>query len=185
LLRKLDANPTVTRQVKAWLQAGVMEAGELLPTAAGVPRGGPLSPRFANATLHGLKEIIGQAFPRRGRTPAVIRDADDLVVLHPDREVIEHGQALMAHWLLETGLELKPSKTRIRHALELVEGRAGFDFLGFNIRQDPSRVQCRYKTIIKPSRASVTRRPTLVLSRRNADPAPREGARTTHSLRWR
>jgi RNA-directed DNA polymerase len=73
LLRKLDANPTVTRQINAWRQAGVMEVGELLPTEAGVPQGGPRSPLLANAARHGLEEMIGQAFPRRGRTPAVIR----------------------------------------------------------------------------------------------------------------
>jgi RNA-directed DNA polymerase len=134
-----------------------MVAGELFPTEAGVPQGGPRSPLLANAALHGLEELIGQAFPRRGRTPAVIRYADDLVVLHPDREVIEQSQALMAHWLWEMGLELQPSKTRIRPTLELVEGGAGVDFLGFNIRQDPSRIRRGYKTIIKPSRASVTR----------------------------
>ncbi|MGH8069825.1 MAG: reverse transcriptase domain-containing protein [Candidatus Entotheonellia bacterium] len=134
-----------------------MEAGELFPTEAGVPQGGPLSPRLANAALHGLEEMIGQAFPRRGRTPAGIRYADDLVVLHPDREVIEQSQALMARWWREMGLELKPSKPRIRHTLEMVEGGAGFDFLGFNIRQYPSRARRGDKTIIKPSRASVTR----------------------------
>jgi RNA-directed DNA polymerase len=157
LLRKLDANPTVARQIKAWLQAGMMEAGELFPTEAGVPQGGPLSPLLANVALHGLEERNGQAFPRRGRTPAVIRYADDLVVLHPDREVIEHSRALTAHWLDEMGLELKPSKTRIRHTLELVDGGAGFDFLGFNIRQYPSRARRGYKTIIKPSRISASR----------------------------
>jgi RNA-directed DNA polymerase len=88
----------VTRPIKAWLHAGVMEVGELVPTDAGVPQGGPRSPRRANAALHGLEELSGQACPRRGRTPAVSRSADDLVVLHPDREVIEPSQAWMAHW---------------------------------------------------------------------------------------
>jgi RNA-directed DNA polymerase len=134
-----------------------MEVGELFPTETGVPQGGPLSPRLANAALHGLEEMIGQACPRRGRTPAVIRYADDLVVLHPDREVIEHGQALMAHWVREMGWELNPRKTRIRHTLEVVDGGAGFDFLGFNMRQYPSRARRGDKTSITPSRVSVTR----------------------------
>jgi len=33
------------------------------------------------------------------------------------------------------GLELKPSKTRITHTLDLVDGQVGFDFLGFHVRQ--------------------------------------------------
>jgi RNA-directed DNA polymerase len=73
LLRQLDASPAVTRPVKAWLQAGMMEAGELVPPAAGGPQGGPLSPLLATVALHGLEEMSGQALPRRGRTPAGIR----------------------------------------------------------------------------------------------------------------
>jgi RNA-directed DNA polymerase len=135
----------------------MMEAGELFPTEAGVPQGGPRSPLRANVALHGLEEMIGPAFPRRGRTPAGIRYADDLVVRHPEREVIEQSQPLMAHWLREMGLALKPSKTRSRPTLEPVEGAAGFDVLGFNIRQYPSRIRRGDQTIIKPSRAAVTR----------------------------
>jgi len=33
------------------------------------------------------------------------------------------------------GLEMKPSKTRITHTLEAIDGPAGFDFLGFHFRQ--------------------------------------------------
>jgi RNA-directed DNA polymerase len=72
-VRKLDANPPVTRQSKAWRQAGVMEVGERCPPEAGVSQGGPRSPRLATAALHGLEEMLGHALPRRGRTPAVIR----------------------------------------------------------------------------------------------------------------
>src|SRR6266511_3001553 len=63
----------------------------------------------------------------------------------------------MAPWLRARGLEWKPSKTRSRHRLEVVEGGAGFDVLGFNMRQYPSRARRGDKTIIKPSRVSVTR----------------------------
>lgn len=67
------------------------------------------------------------------------------------------------------GLELKPSKTRIAHTLNEHEGKVGFDFLGFNIRQHrvgkthsgktPGRKPqlLGYKTIIKPSKAAIRR----------------------------
>ena len=38
-------------------------------------------------------------------------------------------------WLKDMGLELKPSKTRITHTLDPVDGQVGFDFLGFHFRQ--------------------------------------------------
>lgn len=156
LLRQLDAPPTVRRQIHAWLKAGLLDKGTWFPTEAGTPQGGPLSPLLANVALHGLEEAITRAFPGRG-TPALIRYADDLVVLHPQRAVIERCQALLAEQLRGMGLELKPSKTRITHTLRAEEGEAGYDFLGFNIRQYPTKTTRGYKTIIKPSREAMAR----------------------------
>ncbi len=59
------------------------------------------------------------------------------------------------------GLELNPKKTRIAHTL-LDEGGAGFDFLGFSVRQyRVSRFNTRagrgFKTLIKPSADAIKR----------------------------
>ena len=80
---------------------------------------------MAHIALHGLEERIKRAFPRQRHTPAVIRYADDLVVLHPDRQVVEQCQALLAEELKGMGLELKPSKTRIAHTLSGNGGAGG------------------------------------------------------------
>lgn len=65
------------------------------------------------------------------------------------------------------GLELKPSKTGICHTLENIDGRAGFDFLGFEIRQYPQGKNysarntdgkiLRYKTLVKASKEAIRR----------------------------
>ncbi len=69
-------------------------------------------------------------------TLGVIRYADDFVVLHQDREIVQKCQLLIAEWLGQMGLSLKPSKTRLSHTLHPTdEGHVGFDFLGFNVRQ--------------------------------------------------
>lgn len=65
----------------------------------------------------------------------VVRYADDFVVLHPDLQFIEQCAKATREWLRLLGLELKAGKTRITHTLKDVNGKAGFDFLGFNIRQ--------------------------------------------------
>jgi RNA-directed DNA polymerase len=156
LLRKLDVPPTLRRQITAWLKVGLLDKGAWFPTEAGTPQGGPGSPLLANVARHGLEEMITQAFPGRG-SPAVVRYADDLIVLHPKREVIERCQAVRAGHLRGMGLELKPSKTRITHTLQVEEGEAGFDFLGFNIRHYPTKSKRGYKTIIKPSREAMAR----------------------------
>jgi RNA-directed DNA polymerase len=37
LLKKLSTTPTINRQIKAWLKAGVMDNGQLFPTEEGTP----------------------------------------------------------------------------------------------------------------------------------------------------
>jgi RNA-directed DNA polymerase len=83
--------------------------------------------------LHGLEEAITRAFPGRG-SPAVVRYADALIVLHPRREVMECCQTWLAEQLHGMGWELHPSQTRITHTVQVEEGEAGFDCLGLNIR---------------------------------------------------
>ena len=67
------------------------------------------------------------------------------------------------------GLAWKPSKTRITHTLQVEEGEAGFDFLGFTIRQYPTQSKRGDKTIIKPSREAMARhqRPIGAVVRRH------------------
>jgi RNA-directed DNA polymerase len=173
LLDKIDAFPSLRRALKGWLKAGVMDAGLLFPTEAGTPQGGVISPLLANIALHGLEEAVVAAFPktkevagkRQNWKPTLIRYADDLVVLHQDAEVIRRGQEVITEWLKGMGLELKPSKTFITHTLAACEGRVGFDFLGFTVRQfrvgnhhsgkSGRGQQLGFKTLIKPSRKKV------------------------------
>jgi RNA-directed DNA polymerase len=147
LLEKLGIFPKLRRVIRAWLRAGVLDEGELFPTSEGTPQGGVISPLLANIALHGMETAVKDAFPKNVYLkeldryvpwkPQVIRYADDFVVLHRDRKVIEKAQEVIADWLKHMGLEMKPSKTRIVHTLEKHDGQVGFDFLGFNIRQYP------------------------------------------------
>jgi RNA-directed DNA polymerase len=164
LLDKLSAIQPVTRLVRAWLKAGIVDAGKLLFPEAGTPQGGVLSPLLANIALHGLEETLVNTVPRRYRI-AVIRYADDLVILCEDLDMLLLLKAQAESWLAEMGLQLKPSKTRITHTLDEHEGSVGFDFLGFNIRQyrvgqyrtRTYRGKPGFKTLIKPSQTAVAR----------------------------
>jgi RNA-directed DNA polymerase len=140
LLAKLKTSPRLRRCIKGWLEAGVMDGEEIFPTTAGTPQGGVISPLLANIALHGMETIISEKFPRRRgwSPPKVVRYADDFVILHEERAVIEQSREIVSEWLKEMGLELKESKTRITHTLETTEGEAGFEFLGFRIRQYPA-----------------------------------------------
>ncbi|AFZ49408.1 Retron-type reverse transcriptase [Dactylococcopsis salina PCC 8305] len=173
LLRKLNTTPTIARQIRAWLKSGVLDRGDWMPTNEGTPQGGVISPLLANIALHGLEEYIKQwaetwkGGKRDNRwSISIIRYADDFVVLHKDKSVIQQAKTLIEQWLHGLGLELSESKTRICHTLnDTDETKAGFDFLGWNVRQykvgknhtgkSTKGELLGFKTIIKPSDKSV------------------------------
>ena len=70
LLRKRHTTPTIRRHIKAWLQAGVGDKGELCPTEAGTPQGGTLlhdwqtSPYTAWNTVSKTQCPAGRTSPR-------------------------------------------------------------------------------------------------------------------------
>jgi RNA-directed DNA polymerase len=58
LLNKLATYPAMRQAIRAWLKAGMMEAGVFSPTEKGTPQGGVISPLLAN--------IAGRLFGRIG-----------------------------------------------------------------------------------------------------------------------
>ena len=86
------------------------------------------------------------------------------MLLCEDRATVERLRTETDNWLAGLGLRLKANKTSIRHTLEARDGQpAGFDFLGFNVRQyragqyrtpTPGR---GHQTLIKPSAKAQTR----------------------------
>ena len=163
LLTKVNTSSIFRRQIRAWLTAGVIDRRDWCATNEGTPQGGVISPLLANVALHGLEEKVMTLVPERKKTElTVVRYADDFVVIHKSREVVEKAQKVIAEWLRGIGLELKPEKTRIAHTLHGED--AGFDFLGFNVRQyevvKNKSGRCKgkilgFKTLIKPSEKSV------------------------------
>jgi RNA-directed DNA polymerase len=158
LIAKLKATQPIQRLVRSWLKAGILDEGEMIFPEAGTPQGGVVSPLLANVALHGLEQHLAETCTH-ARAPRVVRYADDLVILHEDLETLLQLTEQTESWLRGMGLQLKPSKTHLRHTLQEWEGQAGFDFLGFTVRQ--YRVgkhrTCTYrgrpgfKTLIQPS----------------------------------
>jgi RNA-directed DNA polymerase len=163
LLKKLNTIQPIARLVRGWLKAGIVDGDKMLFPEAGTPQGGVISPLLCNVALHGL-EVTLIAVSKRYRI-AVIRYADDLVILCEDLETLTKAKEKAEAWLAEIGLRLKPSKTRVTHTLDEYDGNVGFDFLGFNIRQyrvgkhrtRTYRGKPGFKTLIKPSRSAVKR----------------------------
>ena len=148
LSQKLNIKGKVRQQIKAWLKSGVIDKGAFTATSEGTPQGGVISPLLANIALHGLENRIKQyaetlpGYKQDNLTNLnLIRYADDFVVLHKDKAVVQRCREIISEWLADIGLELKPEKTRLTHTLnhELSEdGKAGFDFLGHHIQHYPA-----------------------------------------------
>ncbi|MGC1525427.1 MAG: reverse transcriptase domain-containing protein, partial [Phormidesmis sp.] len=159
LCEKLNTSPSLTRQIRAWLKAGVMDNDQFQTTPTGATQGSVISPLLANVALHGLEVGLQKVF-KGARRPTLVRYADDLVVLHKDLAVVQASQQFLSQWLSEMGLELKPSETRITHTLVPYEGRVGFNFLGYEVRQysvGKTHSKQGFKTIIKPSKEAIRR----------------------------
>jgi RNA-directed DNA polymerase len=142
LLTKIHTYPTLSRQIKSWLKAGYCVGKELFPTKDGTPQGGVISPLLANIALHGMEERVKQyAETLKGNKRdnryalSLIRYADDFVIMHENLSVVMRCKEIIAKWLSDMGLELKPSKTKLTHTLIEIDGTLGFEFLGFHVQQ--------------------------------------------------
>ena len=167
LITKLNTFPLMERQVIAWLKAGIMDEYAHIPkhNEIGTPQGGIISPLLANIALHGLEEYLktmvsSRNFPKphlnaaRGSKTkraalSVIRYADDFVIIHRNREIMEKVIPATKEWLKKLGLEISPDKTKLRKASET------FQFLGFQVAL--IKQHKRYRVKITPSKESVKR----------------------------
>ncbi len=123
----------VLRLLDLWLRA--MPFGRA--KGKGVALGAVISPLLANVYLQPLDEAMA-----RGRW-ALVRYADDLVVLCRSRAQAERAQRLVEATLASLLLELNRDKTAIAHF------DAGFKFLGVQFRGD------RYEYIWRDKRIEV------------------------------
>lgn len=168
LLAKLDTYPQMKQQIRAWLKAGVMEGYantttplEILETTAGTPQGGVISPLLANIALHGLenhlKEYVSNISTKphpganRGKVAkskalGIIRYADDFVLIHRSKEILELCMAETQRWLEKVGLAISEEKSALR------DSRNGFLFLGFQITHVKKPTIGVYKIKIQPSK---------------------------------
>jgi RNA-directed DNA polymerase len=143
--------------IARWLKAGYLEQHCWYPTASGTPQGGVISPLLANIALHGMEAVLGLRRNYRGQLDgsryAVVRYADDFVVLAKSKADAEAAKAIVQDWLHPRGLTLSAEKTRIVHL------RQGFDFLGCHIRHYPAPKTSRtgWKLLIKPNRQAIDR----------------------------
>ncbi len=139
VLDRLQTYPALRQVITAWLTAGVMDGDTYSSSETGIAQGGILSPLLMNVALHGMEAVVTESSEdgHSGEQPLLVRYADDFVILHTDLKELQQAVRRVKHWLARMGLHLHADKTRFTHTLTLYQGQAGFDFLGFSIRQEP------------------------------------------------
>jgi RNA-directed DNA polymerase len=122
-LRERISDRGVLRLVEQFLEQGVLDGLREWTPELGTPQGAVISPLLANLYLNPLDHLMAEA------GIAMIRYADDFVILCRSREDADQALAKVKHWVEENGLLLHPTKTKI------VDARTdGFDFLGYTFR---------------------------------------------------
>lgn len=129
------------RTIGKWMNAGIMEDGNMHYTDAGTPQGGVISPLLSNIFLHEVvdkwfhTEVVnrlkGQAFE--------IRFADDTLLCFENKEDALKVLDVLPKRLEKYGLELNAEKTKLVHFKrpsnddDYKRGRRrdAFNFLGF------------------------------------------------------
>jgi RNA-directed DNA polymerase len=151
------------RLIGKWLNAGVLEAGELSFPDAGSPQGGVISPLLSNIYLH---EVLDAWFdrdvrPRLDGRARLVRYADDFVIVFSREEDAHRVMSVLPKRFEKYGLTLHPEKTRLiefrrpdrrQSAKGGDQGRSGtFDLLGFTYYWGLSR---KGKWVVKRRTAS-------------------------------
>src|SRR5207302_6147765 len=144
LLMQRVQDGVLLRLIGKWLNAGVLEEGDITFPEAGTPQGGVISPLLANVYLHYVLDVwfVREVQPRlRGRS-FLIRYADDFVMGVACEEDARRVLEVLPKRFGKYGLTLHPDKTRLvsfvrppqRPARGVASGcvRPGtFDLLGF------------------------------------------------------
>ena len=123
LLQRLGEKVTdgrVLRLVEQFLKQGVMDGLKEWTPEKGSPQGAVISPLLSNVYLDPLDHLMA------ARGFAMIRYADDFVVLCRTREEAEEALEVVRQWTSDAELTLHPEKTVIVDAAE------GFEFLGYH-----------------------------------------------------
>jgi len=129
-IRSKIADGRVLHLLEQFLTQGILDGLDEWTPEEGTPQGAVISPLLANIYLDPLDHLLA------GQGLAMVRYADDFVILCRTPEEAQRALALVQQWTAEVGLTLHPTKTR------LVDIRQeGFDFLGYHFQTTKTGIQ--------------------------------------------
>jgi RNA-directed DNA polymerase len=146
-LREKIADGPVLSLIESFLKADILDGLEGWTPTAGAPQGAVLSPLLSNIYLDPLDHLMAQS------GFAMVRYADDFVILCRTPEEASRALELVRSWVPENGLTLHPTKTKV------VDARTeGFDFLGYHFEGGQRRPRDKSLVKLKATIRAKTRR---------------------------
>lgn len=124
-VKKSVSDGRVLGLLESYLTQDVVDGLKVWTPSQGTPQGAVVSPLLANLYLHTVDRALVQA------GYAVVRYADDLVILCRSESEARQALALLQEELARRQLTLHPDKTRLVNARK----PGGFDFLGYHFEQ--------------------------------------------------
>ncbi|MDR1306611.1 MAG: hypothetical protein LBK74_03440, partial [Treponema sp.] len=127
----------IQRAVGKWLNAGVMEQGNVAYHEQGTPQGGVISPILSNIYLHEVLDgwFVKEVQPRMEGRAFMVRYADDAVIGCERAEDADRIMKVLALRFAKYGLTIHPEKTRLIDFTGPEDGsgkgKGSFTFLGF------------------------------------------------------
>jgi RNA-directed DNA polymerase len=141
ILRQRVVDGVLLRLVGKWLNAGVLEDGQLSRSDEGTPQGGVISPLLANIFLHTILDewFEHEVKPRLGDDARLFRWADDALIVFANESDARRVFEVLPKRFEKFGLTLHPDKTRLldfrrpdrRSNDDDPKGPPSFDLLGF------------------------------------------------------
>lgn len=129
LVKMRISDKKVLKLIGKWLQAGVMEKGQVSKTDLGTPQGGVISPLLSNIYLNVLDLLWEKHGTQHGE---LTRYADDFVIICKTKKDADKAMEIVHAIMKRLDLTVHPTKTRL---VGMWTGKEGFDFLGMHHRK--------------------------------------------------
>lgn len=141
LLNKLQTSPPLSRAIKGWLKAGVMEGQVFSPTEVGTPQGGVISPLLMNVALHGMEQAMAEGYSKSHAVekPLLVRYADDFVIFHSDVGELQKVAERVTQRLAQMGVEAESNENTHHAHAHLLSRASGLRFPGIYYPPVPGR----------------------------------------------
>ena len=134
LVERRVGDVQVSRLIRAWLKAGVMEEGKVTHPDRGSPQGGVISPTLSNIFLHEVDRQWCRSDGVALGDIRLVRYADDMVLLARTEQQAQEAWGRLQAQFAALRLVVNQEKSRLTTLAE------GFAFLGFEFRKAPGRM---------------------------------------------